>query len=230
MYASLTVVTHPRRRLISALRQARRLAYAAAAAPDIAFARALQSGTFRPDTWPAYIPGRVAVMLWAPETEALATVQETVLAPLAAGATEQWRVVLRAVSTHGAWAGFSPVSDDVALLRADEPVVVLIHGVLHARYVGKFTRDNAQVGKQLMQTEGYLGGLAMSDTPLTTASFSCWRTSRESRSFAFGAGAHRDAYKVDRAEQRHATEFFVRFRPLHSEGTLAGRDPLAGLL
>jgi hypothetical protein len=107
---------------------------------------------------------------------------------------------------------------------------VLIHGVLYARYVGKFARDNAQVGKQLMQAEGYLGGLAMSDTLLTTASFSCWRTSRESRSFAFGTGAHRDAYKVDRAEQRHATEFFVRFRPLHSEGTLEGRDPFAGLL
>jgi len=50
------------------------------------------------------------------------------------------------------------------------------------------------------------------------------------RAFAFAAGTHRDAYKVDRAEHRHATEFFVRFRPLYSEGTFEGRDPLAGVL
>jgi hypothetical protein len=236
MYASLTVVTHPKRRLLAALLRARRLAGAAGAHPAITFARALQTGTFRSDTRPPYVPGRVAVMLWAREADALSEVDTRVLAPLADGAAQRWRVVLRSASVHGAWAGFSPTAGDAAdadnaqPLRPEEPVVVLIHGVLRARYIARFIRDSAQVGKQLERTEGYLGGLALADTPLTTASFSCWRTVRESRAFAFAAGTHRDAYKIDRAEQRHATEFFVRFRPIHSEGTLEGRDPLAGVL
>jgi len=65
------------------------------------------------------------------------------------------------------------------------------------------------------------------DTPLTTTSFSCWRSPEDSRAFAFASGHHPDAYKIDRAEQRHSTEFTVRFRPLHSEGTFDGVDPLA---
>jgi hypothetical protein len=236
MFASLTVVTHPKRRLVSALLRARRLARAAAARPDITFARALQTGTFRSDTLPPYVPARVAVMLWGREADALDEVDARVMAPLADGAAQRWRVLLRPASVHGAWAGFCPNEVDAddrhnaKSLRAEEPVVVLIHGVLRARYLVKFTRDSAEVGKQLARTAGYLGGLALSDTPLTTASFSCWRSVQDSRAFAFAAGTHRDAYKVDRAEHRHATEFFVRFRPLYSEGTFEGRDPLAGVL
>ena len=41
--------------------------------------------------------------------------------------------------------------------------------------------------------------------------------------------ARRDAYKVDQAERRHGTEFFVRFRPARSDGTFEGKDPLAGV-
>jgi hypothetical protein len=41
---------------------------------------------------------------------------------------------------------------------------------------------------------------------------------------------HQHAYKIDRNEQRHATEFFVRFRPIAAEGTLEGRNPFADIL
>jgi len=233
MYASLTVATHPKRRALSALFRARRLAAAAAARPNVAFARALQTGTFRSDARPPYELGRVAVMLWASDEDTLSEVGDFVLAPLADGATQRWRVVLRPAAVHGAWAGFSPACAapaDGEQLRPDEPVVVLIHGVLQARYLMKFARDSAGVGKQLALADGYLGGLSLADTPLTTASFSCWRTVRDSRAFAFGAGAHRVAYKVDQAQGRHVTEFFVRFRPLYSDGTLEGKDPLADVL
>jgi hypothetical protein len=236
VFASLTVVTHPRRRLLSVLLRARRIAHAAAAGPDITVARALQTGSFRLDSRPPYVPGRVAVMLWARTADALDEVDARVLAPLADGAAERWRVVLRPASVHGSWAGFSPAradadaGDDHQPLRTDEPMVVLIHGVLRARYLAKFARDSGEVGKQLARTDGYLGGLALADTPLTTASFSCWRSVQDARTFAFAAGTHRDAYKIDRAEHRHATEFFVRFRPFRSEGTFEGRDPLAGVL
>lgn len=156
MYASLTVVTHPARRTLSALRTARRCARSATERPGMTFARTMLTGTFRTDMRIPFVPGRVAVMLRS--------------------------------------------------------------------------RDNAAVGRQLATAEGYLGGLGLADTPLTTCSFSCWRTARDSRAFAFGAGTHRTAYKIDEAEQRHTDNFFVRFRPVRSEGTFEGRDPLAAVL
>jgi hypothetical protein len=230
MYASLTVVSHPKRRLLSALVRARRVARAASHRSDIAFARALQAGTFRTDPLPPYVPGLVAVMLWAHEIEILEDLSDRLLGPLYEGAIERWRVLLQPVSIHGAWLDFAPECNGVSSLRPEEPVVALIHGILKARYLPKFARDNAEVGKQLVHADGYLAGLALADTPLTTASFSCWRSANDSRRFAFAAGAHRDAYKIDRQEQRHATEFFVRFRPRYSDGTLGGRDPFERIL
>jgi hypothetical protein len=185
---------------------------------------------FRADTRFPYSPGRVAVMLWGADEEALEAARAGALAPLADGAAERWEIVLRPASVHGSWEGFAPACDDAAGLRADEPAVVLIHGVLKPRYLMAFLRDNAKVGRQLTTADGYLGGLGLADTPMTTASFSCWRSARHSRQFAFAAGAHRDAYKIDQAEGRHATELFVRFRPVRSCGTLDGRDPFAGVL
>jgi hypothetical protein len=194
------------------------------------FARAMQTGTFRSDMRPPYVPGRVAIMMWAHEAAAIEEANAEILARFANAANERWQVLLHPASIHGAWAGFAPACEPTDPLRVEEPVVVLIHGVLRARYLFKFTRDSARVGRQLVQANGYLGGVALSDTPLTTASFSCWRTARDSRAFAFGAGAHQHAYKIDRNEHRHATEFFVRFRPIAAEGTLDGKDPFAGVL
>jgi hypothetical protein len=169
-------------------------------------------------------------MFWAREAAALEEANTEIVAPFASGANERWQVLLQPASIHGAWAGFTPACAPTGPIRVDEPVVVLIHGVLRARHLFNFTRDSARVGRQLVGANGYLGGLALSDTPLTTASFSCWRTARESRTFAFGSGAHQHAYKIDRNEQRHATEFFVRFRPIAAEGTLEGRNPLVDVL
>ena len=230
MFASLMVATHPARRTLGALRTAQRCARAAAERPGVAFARAMQTGVFRPDMRFPYSPGRVAVMLWAADEDALEEAGAGPLAPLADGAAERWEVVLRPAGVHGSWEGFVPACDAAAGLRADEPAVVLIHGVLKPRYLLAFMRDNAKVGRQLAAAPGYLGGLGLADTPLTTASFSCWRSARDSRQFAFAAGAHREAYRIDQAEGRHATELFVRFRPVRSRGTLDGRDPFAGVL
>jgi hypothetical protein len=229
MYAALTVVTHPVRRMLRALLQARRAARAARACPEVLFARAMQTGTFRTDMRLPYTPGRVAVMLWAHEAAALDEVGARVLAPLDDGAAERWHVLLRAVSVHGAWSGFAPDCGAAPPLHADEPTVVMIHSVLKRRHTLKFVRDNAAVGRQLRTAEGYLGGLALADTSLTTCSLSCWRRVRDSRAFAFGTGTHRDAYKIDQAEGRHSAEFFARFRPVRSAGTFERGDPLAGV-
>lgn len=231
MYASLTVVTHPARRAVSALRAARRCADAALRHPALAFARPLQTATFRADTRLPHVPGRVAVMLWATDEGALDDAGGALLAPLEDGARERWRVVLRPVTIHGDWAGFAPTppAGEPALL-ADEPVAVMIHGLVKPRHLVRFVRENAHVGAQLARAAGYLGGVGLAHSFLDTTSFSCWRTAADSRRFAFAAGSHRDAYKAGKAAQWHSTEFWVRFRPLRSEGTFEGRDPFAGVL
>lgn len=167
-------------------------------------------------------------MVFARSRGALERIDHDVLAPVGVAARERWRVLMEPVRVHGDWRGFVPATPaGVTPLGRAEPVVAMIHGVLRARYLPAFTRDNARIGRELTTASGYLGGLGLSDTLLTTTSFSCWSTVRQSQAFAFGAGHHAPAYKADQTEQRHRTELFVRFRPLRSEGSLDGRDPLA---
>jgi hypothetical protein len=193
----------------------------------MALVRGAQGSRLRADTKPPWTPGRVSVMAFSDSLDALDRIDREMLAPVSHGARERWRVVMETVKVHGDWFGFIPDTTEAAPLDLGEPVVVMINGVLRARYLPHFTRDNARIGKELATAPGYLGGLGLSDTMLTTTSFSCWNTWRESRAFAFGAGHHATAYKADKDQQRHSTEFFVRFRPLRSEGSLDGSDPLA---
>lgn len=227
MYASLVVTTHPRHRAVPALRAARRLAAAARSDPDMASVRAAQCSRLRPDVLPPWTPGRVSIMAFSDSLDALDRIDSDVLAPVSEAARERWRVVMETVKVQGDWFGFIPDTAEAMPLDLGEPVVVMINGVLKARFLPHFTRDNARIGKDLTTASGYLGGLGLSDTMLTTTSFSCWSTWRESRAFAFGAGHHVTAYKADMAQQRHSTEFFVRFRPLRSEGSFDGCAPFA---
>lgn len=228
MYASLTVFTHPARRAVSALLAARRAARQAAQSRDVLFARGLQTALFTTDPGPPYKFGRVAVMRWSNDERTLDDLGG--FASLSEGVREQWHIVLQAVGVHGSWPGFSPAKPSAPALSLDEPTVVMIYGMVKPRFVPKFIKDNLKVVEQLKTTEGYLGGTAMADTLLGLSSFSCWRTAREARAFAFNAGAHSDAYKIDRAEQRRSTEFYARFRPLRSIGTIDGKDPFANML
>lgn len=227
MYASLVVATHPRHRAMRALQNARRAAVAARSDPQMTVVRAAQGSRLRADMKPPWTPGRVSVMAFSESLDALDRIDREVLGSVSDGARERWRLVMEPVRVHGDWFGFVPDTDEASPLDLGEPVVVMINGVLRARYLPHFTRDNARIGRDLTTAAGYLGGLGLSDTMLTTTSFSCWSSWRESRAFAFGAGHHATAYKADQAQQRHSAEFFVRFRPLRSEGSLDGRDPLA---
>lgn len=227
MYASVVLVQHRRRAAVRALRAARAVAAEVSSEAEIALSRAAQALRLRADTRPPHVPGRVLVMSFARSTDVLDHADARVTRQLGDGASEIWRALLEPVRVHGDWFGFTPDVDGVAPLDPDEPVVVMINGVLRLRFLPKFTLDNARIGKHLTTAAGYVGGFGFSDTPLTTTSFSCWSNSRHSRAFAFRDGHHPRAYKTDLAEGRHSTEFFVRFRPLRSEGTIDGVDPLA---
>ncbi len=227
--ASLVVATMPPRRAVGALRRATAAAAAISERPDVTFVRAVQGSRFRPRVAPPYLPGRVGVMTWAPSLEVLAACDREVLDRFDGAAHEVWQVTLQPVSVHGDWFGFVPDVQDAAPLTPDEPTVVLINGVLKTRHLLRFLRDNARSVRQLGTAAGYLGGLGISDTPMTTTSVSCWRSPRDSRAFAFGPGAHQHAYQIDLAQERHRTMFWVRFRPLATAGTLDGRNPFEGV-
>jgi hypothetical protein len=111
-----------------------------------------------------------------------------------------------------------------------EPALILISGELRARYVASFARDAAGAVAHAFEHPGYLGGLAITSSPLNTTSCSCWRTYADARDYAYGPGGHRHAMQRDRARGHHRTEYFLRLRPLAERGSLDGAAPLASAL
>jgi predicted phage tail protein len=59
---------------------------------------------------------------------------------------------------------------------------------------------------------------------------SVWSSLEAMKAFAYGTAAHREAMRRRAEEEWYSEELFARFRPIASEGTWDGADPLASLL
>ena len=179
-------------------------------------------------------PRRIAIVsAWADPD--LLDRQATVgpLADLAHGAREHWRVrceLVRVNVAPDAWRKWVPAAGEVAPLEDDEPLLVLISGELRAGALPAFVRYGARAYAHASKHPGYLGGLAMFSSVLNTTSCSAWRSSTDSREYAFRPGGHADALRNDREGGNHHSQRFLRLRPLTSAGSLGGRDPFSGLI
>jgi hypothetical protein len=218
---TLDVIDRPSGGVRGALRTVR--AVRAARPPGLRSVFALGTARFAPRPLPSPTPRRIAVLAaWEDEPREV----------FDADARERWHVeaeVVRAAFS-GAWQGWMPDTSDARDLEPDEPALVLISGELHARYVPAFARDAAGAVGHAFASAGYLGGLAISSSPLNTTSCSCWRTYEDARRYAYRPGGHLDAMRRDRARGHHRTEYFLRLRPLRERGTLAGTAPFADVL
>lgn len=185
--------------------------------PGLRTVFALGTAHFVPRPLPSPTPRRIAVLAaWDDEPH-----------ELLAGGREHWHVeaeVVRAAFS-GDWKGWIPDTADARPLNADEPALILISGELHARYLPAFAHDAAGAVAHAFASPGYLGGLAITSSPLNTTSCSCWRTYEDARAYAYRPGGHLDAMRRDRERGHHRTEYFLRLRPLLERGSLAGAAP-----
>jgi hypothetical protein len=216
-----------------ALRSLRRLsAIRGASPPRLRTLLALGTATFSPRVRPAPTPRRIAVLAGWEGSDDVDARWDAALGDLCIGAREHWHVeaeVVRAAFSD-AWKGWTPDATDARPLDPAEPALILISGELHARYVPAFAKDAAGAVAHAFTHPGYLGGLAISSSPLNTTSCSCWRTYEDARDYAFKPGGHLDAVRRDRARHHHKTEYFLRLRPLVERGSLAGTTPLGPVL
>lgn len=171
----------------------------------------------------------VVVQAWSADEGALAEAEARLreLGPT----TERWTLVVEPLRVHGGADAYAPPTAGVAPLQDDEPIVVQIDGTLTPEGTGPFYESASGVVQQAFAHEAYLGGLGFTDSFMETVSFTCWRTAKGARDYAFGQGAHDVARRRDRAEGWHdsATELFLRLRPIRSNGTVLGANPFPQL-
>ncbi|MFP5363541.1 MAG: hypothetical protein ACLGI5_12525 [Thermoleophilia bacterium] len=227
---TLDVIDRPAGGMLAVMRHAR----GARACADEALRALLVLGTgnFVVRLRPAPTPRRVALLAVWDDGADIEARWTAALGGLAAGARESWHVeaeLVRAAFT-GPWRDWTPDVTGARPLDLSEPALMIIAGDLHARHVPAFMRDVPGAVAHALAQPGYLGGLAIINSPVNTTSVSCWRTYQDARDYAFGPGGHADAMRRDRAAERHRTEWFIRLRPLLERGSLAGTAPLAPVL
>ena len=192
----------------------------------------LGTGRFVPRVLPAPTPRRMALLsAWEDGADAESG-WSAALGGLCRSAREHWHVesdVVRAAFTEP-WKGWMPDTGGARPLADDEPALILIAGDLYARHASAFMKDVPGAVAHAFAHPGYLGGLAVTSSPLNTTSCSCWRTYTDAKDYAFNAGDHAEAMRRDRRDERHKTEWFLRLRPLAERGSLAGTTPLAPVL
>ena len=226
----LDVIDRPAGGLRRVIMQAR--AARAADPPGLRALLVLGTGRFVPRVVPAPTPRRMALLsAWEDDADAEAG-WSAALGGLCRSAREHWHVesdVVRAAFTEP-WKGWMPDAGGARPLADDEPALILIAGDLYARHAPAFMKDVPGAVAHAFSHPGYLGGLAVTSSPLNTTSCSCWRTYADAKDYAFNAGDHAEAMRRDRRDGRHKTEWFLRLRPLAERGTLVGTAPLTPVL
>jgi heme-degrading monooxygenase HmoA len=143
---------------------------------------------------------------------------------------ESWHVTLAAAGGHGTWRGVDPL-DGLAPGPADGPVAVITRADVRLRSWRAFRASGRRVAPEVTGAAGLIDVVGIGEAPVgRLGTFSLWRDDAAIRAFVTNSPHHRAAVRSTRSDDWYSEELFARFRPLSSEGTWAGRDPLDGLL
>lgn len=124
------------------------------------------------------------------------------------------------------WHGWRPSDGGSAPLARDEPMLAVVHGIVHPRYLKTFLTDNLHAASRAAHHPGHRGSIdVFTQAPYENTSISIWSTYAQAQDFAYAAGGHSYAMKHSRALGTHRIGVFLQVRPLASTGSLGIERP-----
>jgi hypothetical protein len=119
------------------------------------------------------------------------------------------------------WHGWSPSADGAEPLATDEPLAVVVHGVLRPHHLAGFLRNNMHAASRAAHHPGHRGSADISSKlPFEHTSISLWKTVASAQDYAYAPGGHAHAMKHALTTDTHRAGVFLRVRPLASTGSL----------
>lgn len=169
-------------------------------------------------------PGRALIAAWDSPESAL----DAFRGPLAAAVAAPGRYSLdgevarvRLEEPHDHWYGWIPCAEGSRPMAADEPLAVIVHGVLKPQNLPGFYRNNLHAASRAAFHPGHRGSVDVSSKlPFEHTSVSLWSTTKLARDYAYGPGGHAHAMQHARSAHTHKVGVYLQVRPLASSGSL----------
>ncbi|NDF02098.1 MAG: spheroidene monooxygenase [Actinobacteria bacterium] len=138
--------------------------------------------------------------------------------------TEQLRVILQPISSHGLWAKSKPFGEPTPI-KWDGKVAAITRARIKWWMNLQFWRAVPPVTQDLHNQPGLLAAIGIGEAPIgLQGTFSIWRDGAALRSFAYEGSAHKSAIAKTAELNWYSEELFARFGVREISGTLNGVD------
>jgi len=138
--------------------------------------------------------------------------------------TEQLRVILQPISSHGLWAKSKPFGEPTPI-KWDGKVAAITRARIKWWMNLQFWRAVPPVTQDLHNQPGLLAAIGIGEAPIgLQGTFSIWRDGAALRSFAYEGSAHKSAIAKTAELNWYSEELFARFGVRAISGTLNGVD------
>ncbi len=145
--------------------------------------------------------------------------------------SESWTVKLLPFQAHGQWDKQEPFSPTLTDNYTDGPLAVLTRASINWMALPGFWRFVPKTSKALDAAEGLICSIGLGELPfIRQATFSIWESMDAMRQYAYKNPLHQEVMRRTRSENWYSEELFARFKPIASQGTWNGTDPLAQLM
>ena len=147
-------------------------------------------------------------------------------------AVEQLRLDLLPLRSHGTWAGQAPFTPPASPPAGAEtrPVAALTRARIRWRHSRRFWSSVPPVSAALRDQPGLRLRQGFGEAPIgLQGTLSVWDSAADLRAFAYSGAAHREVIRATGEVGWYREELFARFAVTGCEGTLDGKDPLAGI-
>ena len=169
-------------------------------------------------------PGRALIAAWDSPEAALAAFR----GPLAGAVASPRRysldgeiVRVRSERPEDDWYGWNPSAEASKPIASDEPLVVIVHGILRPPHLVGFLKNNVHAASRAAFHPGHRGSVDVSSRlPFEHTSVSLWSTAKLARDYAYAPGGHKHAMDHARAADTHRIGVYLQVRPLGSSGSL----------
>ena len=124
------------------------------------------------------------------------------------------------------WHGWTPSGEGAERIDAKEPMVAVVHGILHPRHLIGFVRNNMHAASRAAHHPGHRGSIDISSQlPFEHTSISLWKTLKMAQDYAYAPGGHATAMAHVRQANTHKVGVYLQVRPLASTGALGIDTP-----